>query len=249
MSLPFPRLPDLSVRLETQEWMDDFSITDARLTRALRDLRWTNRLLGGYAATNAVLDPLFRRHDHLRVLDVGCGGGDYLVRFARRGAQFGCVTELIGVDANPVTVGHAQAYLDAQLSPTLRSQVRVEIEDALNLPYDDESVDIVHAALFLHHFHGEAAVRLLAEMQRIARRGLLVNDLHRHPLAYVGIWLLSRGLRMAPMVQHDGPISVRRGFWRDDLRSLGRRAQLPSPTIRWHWAFRWTLSTLSYGDG
>jgi SAM-dependent methyltransferase len=228
--------------------MDDFSITDARLTRALRDLRWTNRLLGAYAATDAVLDPLFRRHDHLHVLDLGCGGGDYLVHLVRRGDRLGCRVEVIGVDANPVTVGHARAHLDAKLSSSLRSQVRVEIEDALSLPYDANAVDIVHAALFLHHFHGEAAVRLLAEMQRIARRGLLVNDLHRHLLAYVGIWLLSRGLRMAPMVQHDGPISVRRGFRRGELRSLARRAQLSSSTIRWHWAFRWTLSTVATGE-
>lgn len=228
--------------------MDDFSITDARLTRALRDLRWTNRLLGAYAATDAVLDPLFRRHDHLRVLDLGCGGGDYVVHLVRRGNRFGCRVEVIGVDVNPVTVGHARAHVDAELSSSLRSQVRVEIEDALGLPYDENAVDIVHAALFLHHFHGEAAVRLLAEMRRIAGRGLLVNDLHRHLLAYVGIWLLSRGLGMAPMVKHDGPISVRRGFRRDELRSLARRAQLPPPTIRWHWAFRWTLSTIASGD-
>lgn len=248
MSIPLPRLPDLSTRLEADEWMDDFSITDARLTRALRDLRWTNRLLGTYAATDTVLDPLMRRHDCLRVLDVGCGGGDYLVHLARRGNQFGCRVEVTGIDANPVTVGHARAHLNAQMSPPLRSQVRVEVEDALSLPYDENAVDIVHAALFLHHFHGEVAVRLLAEMQRIARRGLLVNDLHRHLLAYVGIWLLSRGLRMAPMVQHDGPMSVRRGFRRGELRSLARQAQLPPPTIRWHWAFRWTLSTIASGD-
>ncbi|MFB6272341.1 MAG: methyltransferase domain-containing protein [Salinibacter sp.] len=225
--------------------MDDFSISDARLTRALRDLRRTNRLLGAYTATDAVLTPLFRRNDRLRILDVGCGGGDYVVHLTRQAKRFGCRAELIGLDANPVTVGHARAHLDEHLSPSLRSQVRIEIGDALALPVPDESVDVVHAALFLHHFHGENAVQLLSEMQRVARRGLLINDLHRHPLAYLGIWLLSRGLRMAPMVQHDGPMSVRRGFRKNELRDLARKAQLSLPSIRWHWAFRWTLSTIS----
>ena len=247
MPSPLPLFPDLSRRLNTEEWMDDFSITDARLTRALRDLRLTNRLLGAYAATDALLDPILRRRDHLRIVDVGCGIGDYLVHLARRAAAFGCQAELVGIDANPVTVGHARAHLDAELAPSRRSQVRVEVEDAQHLSYPDDAVDIVHAALFLHHFHGKEAVQLLTELQRVARRGLLINDLHRHLLAYLGIWELSRVLRMAPMVQHDGPLSVRRGFTRDELLRLAHRANLPAPTVRWHWAFRWTLSTIGGG--
>jgi SAM-dependent methyltransferase len=248
VSFSLPGLPDLSTRLEANEWMDDFSISDERLTQALRDLRLTNRLVAGYAATDAVLDPFLRECDHLRLLDIGCGSGDYLVHLARRGARFGCTVTLIGVDANPVTVGHARAYLDEQLSRSLRSQVRVEIEDALAFPCDDNAVDIAHAALFLHHFHGDAARRLLRQMQRVSRHGIVVNDLHRHPLAWIGIWLLSRGLRMAPMVQHDGPMSVRRGFRADELRALAQAAGLPAPSIRWHWAFRWTLSTIGNGE-
>ncbi|WP_103030466.1 methyltransferase domain-containing protein [Salinibacter altiplanensis] len=240
-----PPRPDLSTRLETEEWMDDFSITDARLARALRDLRRINRLLGGYRATDHVLDPILKRHDRLRLLDVGCGSGDHLLHLARRGERFGCTLDLIGIDANPVTVGHARAYLDRQLSPSLRARVRVEIGDARALPYDAGAVDLTHAALFLHHFHGPSAVQVLSEMQRVARHGLLVNDLHRHLLAYAGIWGLSRALGLAPMVQHDGPVSVRRGFWRAELHTLARAAQLPPASIRWHWAFRWTLSTLA----
>lgn len=224
--------------------MDDFSITDTRLTRALRDLRLTNRLLGAYAATDAILDPVLRRHDHLRILDVGCGIGDYLVHLVRRASALGCCVDLVGIDANPVTVGQARAHLDAELSPSFRTHVTVEVEDAHHLPYPDSAVDIVHAALFLHHFHGQEAVQLLAELQRVARRGLVINDLHRHLLAYLGIWGLSRLLRMAPMVQHDGPLSVRRGFSKTELLHLARRAGLPSSTVRWHWAFRWTLSTI-----
>lgn len=245
MSLLPSSLPDLSARRDADEWMDDFSITDARLTGALRDLRWTNRWLGGYAATDAVLDPLLRRHDRLRVLDVGCGSGDYLVHLARRADALGCTLDLVGLDANPVTVGHARAHLDATLSPRLRAWTSVRVGDAQALSDADDAFDVVHAALFLHHFHGPAAARLLAELHRVAHRGLIVNDLHRHLAAYLGIWSLSRLLRMAPMVQHDAPLSVQRGFVRKDLTTLAAQADLPNATLRWHWPFRWTLSTLS----
>lgn len=237
-------LPDFSRRLEAKERMDDFSITDERLTRALADLRRTNRWLGGYAATDAVLDPLFRSRDRLSLLDLGCGGGDYLCHLVRRAARLGCEVEAVGLDANPVTVGHARSFVDRGLPPSLRSRVRVEVGDARSLGKGPPSFEVVHAALFLHHFHGSAAVHLLQSMREMSRLGLLVNDLHRHVLSYVGIWTLSRVLRMAPMVQHDGPISVRRGFLRSELETLARKAGLSAPSIQWHWAFRWTLSTL-----
>jgi len=237
-------LPDLTTRARTAEWMDDFAVTDDRLRLALRDLRRINRLLGGYRATDAVLDPVLRRQSSLRVLDVGTGSGDYPVRFVRRGALKETRVEAVGVDLNPVTVGHGRAWLDCALPPSLRRRASIEIADALALPYPDDAFDVAHAALFLHHFHGAEAVQLLREMARVSRLGIVVNDLHRHPLAYAGIWALSRLLRLAPMVQHDGPISVARGFQEHELRRLAREAGLDSAAVQWHWAFRWTLSTL-----
>lgn len=241
--------PDFSERSQAAEWMDDATITDERLRAALRDLRLVNRLLGAYTATDAVLDPLLRRRDELTILDLGTGSGDYLAHFVQRGPQFGCVVRAVGVDANPVTVGHARAHLDASLPPALRPRARVEVGDALSLSRAASAVDVSHAALFLHHLHGPDAPALLREMDRVSRVGLLVNDLHRHPVAWAGIWTLSRLLRLAPMVQHDGPISVRRGFRRPELAQIAAAAGLPRPALRWHWAFRWTVSTLRTENG
>lgn len=243
MSSPF--LPsDFDVRYKGTEWMDHPEVRGEPLRTALEDLRWINRLLGGLRATRTILRPLLSTRSRLDVLDVGTGTGDYLVDLTRIGPRVGTRVRAVGLDLNPVTVGHGRAWLDATLDPPLRSRVRLEVGDALNLPYSDDAFDVVHAALFLHHVHGPEAVALLREMDRVSRAGIVVNDLHRHPLAYAGIWTLSRAARCSPMVQHDGPLSVRRGFQRRDLRHLADKVPLPSPDIRWHWAFRWTLSTV-----
>lgn len=224
--------------------MDDFSLTDDRLRTALQNLRWINRWLGGYRATRTVLAPLLHRHSSLQVLDVGTGGGDYLPEVVQWGRTANCRVTAVGVDLNPVTVGHGRDWLDTALPAALRSRARIDIGDALSLPYPDNAFDVGHAALFLHHLYDDEARRLLRELHRVSRRGILINDLHRHPWAYAGIWALSRLLKFSPMVQHDGPLSVRRGFQRSDLRALAVNAGLPSPQIQWHWAFRWTLSTV-----
>ncbi|MFB6247520.1 MAG: methyltransferase domain-containing protein [Salinibacter sp.] len=241
-------LPDFTARAVGTEWMDDPGVRGEALRTALRDLRRINRLLGGLRASTSVLAPMLSARSSLDLLDVGSGTGDYLAHLVRQGAHHNTRIRATGVDLNPRTVGHGRAWLDASLSPSLRSNVRLEIADALQLPYPDDAVDVAHAALFLHHFHGNAAVRLLREMNRVSRHGILVNDLHRHPLAYVGIWTLSR-LGFSPMVQHDGPLSVRRGFRHADLVTLAEAAGLPSAEVRWHWAFRWTLSSLSGPSG
>jgi SAM-dependent methyltransferase len=224
--------------------MDDPNVSGAALEQALTNLRQINTLLGGYSASETVLNPLLYAQPSLRVLDVGTGTGDYPARFVRRGQRLGTSVEAVGVDLNPVTVGRGRAWLDDTLPSSLRSQVHLDIGDALALPYADNAFDVSHAALFLHHFHGPDAAQLLREMDRVSRLGIVVNDLHRHPLAYAGIWTLSRLLRMSPMVQHDGPISVLRGFRKGELVTLAYEAGLSRPTVRWHWAFRWMLSTL-----
>lgn len=224
--------------------MDDFSIVDARLTRALDDLRWVNRWLGGYAATRSALAPLLRRNDTLRMIDLGTGAADYPEHLVHWAARRGQIVEVVAVDANPHTVAYAQTALDGRLPADLRPQVEVVCADALDLPYADDAFDVAHAALFLHHFPGREGVALLREMDRVARAGIVVNDLHRHPIAYYGVRAIGALTRASAMFRHDGPVSVRRAFWREELEALAAAAGLSPVRIRWRWAFRWILSTI-----
>jgi len=238
------RMPDFSQRAQGEEMMDDFAITDGRLTRALGDLRWVNRWLGGHRAAQSVLAPLLRRTGKLRIVDLGSGGADYPEHVVRWAHRQGLEADVVAVDANPQTVSHAQSALDDRLPAAMRDRVEVACADALDLPYDDDAFDVAVAALFLHHFHGEEAVTLLREMDRVARRGILVNDLHRHPLAYYGVRALGTVTQASAMFRHDGPLSVLRGFRRAELEELAAAAGLRGARVHWRWAFRWVLTTI-----
>ncbi len=239
-------MPDFTARVRGEEMMDDFTITDDRLTRALENLRWTNRLLGGYAASLAALAPFLQAQAGrpVRVLDLGTGAADFPEHLIRWAARRGLDVRVTAVDANPATVDYARAALDRRLPPALRPRVEVICADAFALPFEDGAFDVAHAALFLHHFPPDQAAALVRTMARVARRSLVVNDLHRHPLAYYGIRLLGALLPVSPMYRHDGPLSVLRAFRRDELVALAEAADLDAFAIRWHWAFRWTLATV-----
>jgi SAM-dependent methyltransferase len=242
-------LPSFQIRTDTDELMDDFSITDERLTDALEQLRWVNRLLGGYRTTMSVLGPFLRSRpgQTTHILDLGTGIADfpeYIVKWAAA-QSLDLDVRITAIDANPVTVAYAQQALQKRLPATLGSQIQVEVADALALPYADQSFDIVMGAMFLHHFAQDNAIAIVRSMHRVTRQGLIINDLHRHPLAYWGIYSLTRLLPASPMVRNDGPLSVLRGFQKSDLMAIAQGADLPPFTLQWQVPFRWLLTTVA----
>ena len=57
---------------------------------------------------------------------------------------------------------------------------------------------------------------------------MVINDLVRTPLAYLGTWLFS--LAASPVFRHDARLSIRKGF---TLRELHRLLSSRSATTGW----------------
>ncbi len=241
-------VPDLSQRAVLRERMDDFTITaDQRLGRALRELRIVNLLLGGARAVRLELEPVFRRRrgGALHIFDIGTGLADIPERIVKWGGRCGVTVSVTAVDANPATVGFANENLDAGLAESNRSRIDVRVGDVFDLSgIPDEHYDVVVASHFLHHFYGGDLTKVVKEMNRISSLGLIVNDLHRHPMAYAAICGIARLLPVSDVFGHDGPASVRRGFRIDELRRIAAEAELHNVRIRRRWAYRLVLSTL-----
>ena len=75
---------------------------------------------------------------------------------------------------------------------------------------------------------------------RVARRGIVVNDLLRNRRALVWITILTLGAN--EYVRADGPQSVRRGFTVEEAAALARRAGLPWLRVRRQFGHRFTLA-------
>jgi 2-polyprenyl-3-methyl-5-hydroxy-6-metoxy-1,4-benzoquinol methylase len=105
----------------------------------------------------------------------------------------------------------------------------------------DGSFDVVHAASVLHHFDGSSAGDALAKMFALARAGVVVNDLHRTPLAWIGARIAARLFTTSRLVRNDAPLSTLRAFTRADFVELCRSKGLPEPEIAWRAMFRWRV--------
>jgi ubiquinone/menaquinone biosynthesis C-methylase UbiE len=219
-------------RRNIPELMDDLSVDEQSLERALVELSTINRLLGGDRVSRLGVRRILRSLPPDRpvtVLDVGSGGSDLLRALAPLGRQF----EITALDLNP----RAGDFAMKRGRP-----VTVVVGSAHALPFDNRSFDVAHVSLFLHHCTDDEARALLLNLSRIARHGIVINDLHRHGFAYIGISLLTRLFSRSALVRHDGPVSVLRGFLRSELAALLPARQQTPVSISWHWAFRWCVA-------
>jgi hypothetical protein len=98
--------------------------------------------------------------------------------------------------------------------------------DATAPPLNAASVDFVLASQFLHHFPEEKIVALLRTWSRVARRAIIISDLIRHRLAYIGIRTLTRICTRNIMTLTDAPRSVERSFTMAEWRRLFRSANV-----------------------
>ncbi len=112
--------------------------------------------------------------------------------------------------------------------------------DGRRLPFRDRSVDYVTATHFFHHLTDEEIVSTLKEFDRVARRGIIVNDLLRRRRAL--FWIRLFTLFANPYVREDGPLSVMRSFTVGEVEGLAARAGLGWLRVRTHFGHRFTLA-------
>lgn len=210
-------------RSDVEELLDGPLDDPAALRGNLRDLERVNRWLGGTALSARAIDALAGDHGSLTVLDVGTGAADIPVALLARAARNGRRLQVTGIDSRPeVLVAAVERQPRLGMTPGLE----LHVGDGRALPFPDRSFDVAHASLLIHHLEPAAAVTLMREMSRVSRRGIVVNDLLRSRVAWLGAWLLSRVATRNRYTRNDAPMSVRRAYTVAELASLMAAAGL-----------------------
>lgn len=226
-----------SSRSTQTELLDDLSLSGEALRRNLEELEQINSWLGGYQVVTSALEKLSLEAGStpITVADLGCGGGDTLRHIARWAKKRNIALNLVGYDANAFVVSYA----------TVRcrhfNNITIYQENIFAPGFRSLQFDVVICSLFCHHFPCQELIGLLSQLHSQTRKALIINDLHRHPLAYYGIKLLTRLFPCSHLVRHDAPLSVKRAFSRSELQFYLQKAGLQHYSLRWVWAFRWQI--------
>jgi len=227
-------LVDTSHRSSEIEIMDDFTMEGILIRDTLDKIEIINRFLGGNTLTIKGLKNLIKNQSKnkiITIVDLGCGNGDILRDVAKFGRKNNYSFKLIGIDANLAAINYAK-----ELSKEY-SELSFKTIDILSEDFKKESYDIVLCTLFLHHFKNEELISFLKTTIEKATIGVVVNDLHRHKLAYYLFKLIGFFIKNK-MVRQDGLTSVLRAFKRKDLENISKKIKVHF-SIQWKWAFRY----------
>lgn len=114
----------------------------------------------------------------MKVLDVGCGTGTNLVLYHRAG----CLVH--GIDLSPSMLEVARYRLGKHAD--------LRVGDASEMPYPDNSFDLVTSMLTLHEMPYMIRPQVMKEMIRVmSREGrILLTDYHPGPIRFPKGWML-----------------------------------------------------------
>ena len=214
------------------ELLDRPDIPFEDIKRNMQELNFINTWLGGHTITTTGVEALVNTQTPVTICEIGCGGGDNLVAIQKWCDKRNIAVTFIGIDINPHCIDVASKRLlnNTQLIASDYKEVLLE-----------KQPDIIFSSLFCHHFSDREMVKQLQWMKTNARLGFFINDLHRHKLAYYSIKALTAVFSNSYLVKHDAPLSVARGFTKDEWLQFFNIAGISNFSIEWKWAFRWLV--------
>lgn len=212
-------LIDLGSDFYTKEEYDD----------CLKQLGRVGKLLLGNRAALHAFDQLDRSPKS--ILDVGCGGGSFTRLLALKYLD----ATVTGIDFSACAISYAQKQKPIK-------NLKFEVPLTLELEKPPKSVDVITTTLVCHHMNDEELIDFLKRAKKIAIKSIIINDLHRHPLAYLSYLLIAPFAFRNRLITHDGLLSIRRSFIKKEWVSYLEKAGIENYTIKWKFPFRWIIT-------
>lgn len=217
---------DLPERMDGTDTYEEFR-------QCLQELDQVNRWTLGFRPTRLFLKRVAARQypQRLRVLEVGYGSGTGLRLFGKNALKRGLAVRLTGVDLNPMAARAAAEFTSAFPADSWSGPAAWLTGEAGSTPLA-QGQDVVFSTLVTHHMLDADIVAFLRWMDATASVGWFINDLLRSARSYRLFNLLARIMRWGPLVRHDGPVSIRRGFRTEDWVRLLTEAGISPDSVR-----------------
>jgi len=203
-------------RIVEPELLDDLLPADSRAIQSRRDLQRLNFFMGSVGIVARKLERSFDETPK-KIVDLGAGGGTFMLQLAKRLANRWKNVEVVLVDRQAlVSPGTKEEILQ------LGWRIQIISADVFDWISRCDTVDCIVTNLFLHHFEPEK----LSELLRLASektKVFLACEPRRSFAGTIGakfIWMIGCN----EVTRHDAPVSVRAGFREKEISELWPRS-------------------------
>jgi ubiquinone/menaquinone biosynthesis C-methylase UbiE len=227
-------MPDFSKRSYQKELIDRDDIAFADIQQNMKELNFINTYLGGHKITTKAFDKLAGNRKDISVCEIGCGGGDNLNAIYICCSKKTMHLKLTGIDINENCIVYARKN-------TPIDDGNFIVSDFKNVDFKNNKPDIIFTSLFCHHFSNQDLIAMLQWLKSNSKIGFFINDLHRHPLAYYLIKIITKLFSKSYMVKNDAPVSVLKGFKKEEWKNILHEAGIINYNLKWKWAFRYLI--------
>lgn len=232
-----PREYDNSLR----EMMDEDHPDPELLKDDLANIRNLNRFFGAYRLISSELSILKQKFESefqrdITILDFCTGSGDIPRHIVNWGRENGVHFKITATDINPVMLE------ESKVASSQYPEISFAPSNILKPDFPEESFDFVFCNLALHHFPTEQAVQAVANMWRIARHGIIINDLERSKFLLRFTKPFINFISKNEMTRFDAVLSVKRAFAKEEMLRLAFHARLPEPEHRRYFLSRQVLA-------
>jgi SAM-dependent methyltransferase len=219
---------DFTHRSYEKELLDGDAIPYEDVILNMQELNTINTILGGHTITLAGFKKLIGNRKEISIVEIGCGGGDNIRVIENYSKKENINYQLWGIDIN---------FDIATFALEQNKNLNILCSDYRKVIFEQKP-DIIFSSLFCHHFTEVELIEQLCWMKENSSIGFFINDLHRHWLAYYSIKILTKLFSKSYLVKNDAPLSVARGFKKNEWRTIFKKAGIENYSIQWKWAFR-----------
>ncbi|WP_158594482.1 methyltransferase domain-containing protein [Aquimarina sp. AD1] len=219
---------NLRIRLHTKEQLDNLSLSGKKLSKVLISLKLINKLFGNHKQlAKSTLDYCIKNPQKkpIRIVDIGCGGGDSIYNVFSKLNNNGIQGNFLGIDGNPQTINHANSLYAKE------DQIQFEIGDILDPAFIIPDCDIIISSHFIYHFEDEELIKFIKRIQEKGIKHIIFSELKRSKIAYFLFKYSSIFLPISKLAKQDGLIAIQRAFTINELENIINKSDVKKYTV------------------
>ncbi len=225
---------NLRHRSYKKELLDNDAIPFEDVCINMQEINTINTLLGGHKITLDGFKKLIKKRKSVHVCEIGSGDGNNLFIIKKWCKKNNVTLVITGIDIKQECIDAAKKNYNS-----LNAEWIAKDYSVVNF---NQKPDIIFSSLFCHHFTEEQLIQQLQWMRLNSTVGFFINDLQRNWFAYHSIKIITQLFSKSYLVKHDAPLSVARGFHKNEWMKIFKGAGIINFSIEWKWAFRYLIS-------